>query len=273
MIPEWLSGLGDSVYSWGKENPMDALSLGVGAAGTGMGIFDQYRTNKQANDRRKLAEQFSRQGPAGSMPNWSPQQLQAMYFRPAAQFMAERGQTQGGSFTQALADAALKAESDRNQIGNQWFNSRVSALGAGQPVPASGSMGAFGQALQNIQLRKALAGMPQGVGRNLMDPEGAAWGQGVGADAMPNRGFNNPYDMNVPNYQLYSGNMLGGDQGGFGQYRLTDFGAGQGYGAGAGDGRWGLGGGGMSYGGTNAQGGGVPGFYPEEAMGGYGGGF
>lgn len=256
---DWLKGLGSNAYSWAGNNPMEALSLGAGAVGTGMGILDQYKANQALRQRQKLAESFSRMGPTAFNPNWSPEQLQARYFRPASHFMADRGITSGGAFNQGLADAALKAEMDRNQIGNQIYQSRLSALGAGGPVPASGNTGAFGGALQNIMLQRALAGTPMGVGRTQVpqQPPGATWAPPNDSDT----DFQRWLQQN-PSGPYWQDFRMQGDV--FGR-------AGADGGAGSGDGRWG--GGPFSLGGTNAQGGGVPGFYPDDAIDGSGGGY
>lgn len=153
-----LGEMGSSIYGWGKDNPLQALSLGAGAIGTGMGIWDAYQANQRVRERQKLAEQMMRMGPGAFAPNYSPDQLQAMYFRPAAQNMALAGQTDGGSFRSALADSALKAESDRLQLGNQIFQSRLGALGYGPVQGPTGNTGAFGQSLQGIMLMNALRG-------------------------------------------------------------------------------------------------------------------
>lgn len=199
---DWLTGVGEGAYNWAGSNPLQALSLGVGAAGTGMGLWDAYQANKQAEDRRKLAEQFSRMGPTAFNPNWSSEQLQAMYFRPAATFQASQGITDGGAFRQALADAALKAEADRNQIGNQIFQSRLGALGYGQPRQASGSVGGFGQALNNIMLQQALArgGGYGGYRGGQPSTPGATMGGDAGRDWQTNQNANQQWLTDNPAY-------------------------------------------------------------------------
>lgn len=154
---DWISNAGTNAYNWAGDNPLAALSLGVGAAGTGLGIYDQYKAQQAAEQRQKLAESFLKMGPYAFAPNWSPAQLQAMYFRPAASFMQGQGITDGGAFRQALADAALKADSDRFQLGNQALGTRMQGLGYGPPPGATGTTGAFGQSLQNLMLMRALA--------------------------------------------------------------------------------------------------------------------
>ena len=242
----WLSGLGNNAYSWAGDNPLGALSLGMGAAGTGMGIYDAYRSSQQQEQRRKLAESMMRMGPQAYNPNWSPQQLEARYFRPAATFSAERGITSGGAFRSALADAALKAELDRNQMGNQIFQSRLGALGYGQPRQASGSVGAFGGALQNLMMMNALRGrnqLPQsqtGATYNPTQYNPATFYQGVpaGWDSSWAQQQQDPYA--IPSFQLqgswakpqsyYGGSpsMPGGylpsGAPGDGRYGLTPFG-------------------------------------------------
>jgi hypothetical protein len=146
----------DDLY--GSVGPLGALSLGVGAVGTGMGIWDQYQANEAAQKREHLAEQMMRMGPGAYAPNYSPEQLQSMYFRPAASFMQSQGRTSGGDFTQGLADAALKAEGDRQALGNQIYSARLAALGYGPPPGPSGTTGALGQSLQSLMLMQALAG-------------------------------------------------------------------------------------------------------------------
>lgn len=176
---DWLSGLGQDAYSWGSNNPLGALSLGVGAFGTGMGIYDQFKASEEQQKRRKLAESMMRMGPTAYNPNWSPQQLEATYFRPASTFMAERGITSGGAFTQGLADAALKAEGDRNRLGNEIFQSRLGALGYGPTRQPTGNTQAFGSALQNLMLMNAMRYRPQnGMATQAQQP-GATY-PGVG---------------------------------------------------------------------------------------------
>lgn len=171
---DWIGNAGNQAYNWGSENPTQALSLGMGAVGTGMGIWDQYQASQRLKDRQKLAEQYAKMGPGAFAPNYSPQQLQAMYFRPAAQNMALAGQTDGGAFRQALADSALKAESDRIQLGNQIFQSRVGSLGYGPPQGPSGNTGAFGGALQNVMLMNALKGRAPYGPAQTQQPQGPA---------------------------------------------------------------------------------------------------
>lgn len=154
---DWISGAGTNAYNWAGDNPLAALSLGVGAAGTGFGIYDQWRANQEVARRNKLAESFIKAGPYAFAPNWSPEQLKAMYFRPASGFMQERGLTSGGTFQGALANAALQADKDRFQLGNQALGARLQGLGYNNPVPASGSVGAFGQSLNNLLLMQALS--------------------------------------------------------------------------------------------------------------------
>src|SRR5437899_11989159 len=84
-----------------------------------MGIYDQFQASQAAKQRQHLAEQMMRMGPGAYAPNYSPEQLQAMYFRPASSFMQQQGVTSGGAFQQGLADAALKAEGERQALGNQ----------------------------------------------------------------------------------------------------------------------------------------------------------
>lgn len=195
----------DGMYDWASDNPLGLLSLGVGAAGTGMGIWDQYHASKQQEDRRKLAENFSRMGPTAYNPNWSPEQLQAMYFRPAASFMASQGITDGGAFRQALADAAVKAEADRNQIGNQIYQSRLGALGYGPTRQPTGNVGGFGAALQNLMLMNAMNGKapyrPQQYGQQQQPGAVAPWGT-FGGDAGRNSMYgqmqNNQWLMDNP---------------------------------------------------------------------------
>ncbi len=208
----WLSGLGNNAYSWAGDNPLGALSLGMGAAGTGMGIYDAYKSSQQQEQRRKLAESMMRMGPQAYNPNWSPQQLEARYFRPAATFSAERGITSGGAFRSALADAALKAELDRNQMGNQIFQSRLGALGYGQPRQASGSVGAFGGALQNLMMMNALRGrnqLPQqpGAAYNPAQYNPGTWGGGAGGtNFYPDLPMG---DMSYPGYDIPSFQLQG----------------------------------------------------------------
>lgn len=244
MVPEWLSGLGSGVYNWASGNPMEALSLGIGAAGTGMGIYNQIQQGKQfkraqedymraMQERQRLAESFSRMSPSAFAPDFSKNYLQSAYFRPAATFMAERGQSDGGAFRQALADAAVKAEGDRLQLGNQIYQSRLGALGFGpiagprQTLPPSGSVGAFGGALQNLMLMRAMQGRNQRpAAPTPQGPMGAAYG-GIGGD--PEYGYNFNYpdeyqytDMSVPNFQL-QGNFRAPAGAGDQRYSLKDF--------------------------------------------------
>jgi hypothetical protein len=183
---DWLQNIGQNAYSWAGDNPLQALSLGTGAAGTAFGVWDAYRAQKQQEDRRKLAEQMMRMGPLAYAPNYSPQQLMAMYFRPASQFMAGQGITDGGAFRQNLADTAQKAEADRVQMANQIFQSRLGALGYGPTRQPTGNVAGFGSALQNIILQNRLAQMGGGIGaerytyRNQAPSQpGATWGQGA----------------------------------------------------------------------------------------------
>lgn len=236
---DWLSGLGQSAYSWAGDNPIEALSLGTGALGTGMGIWNQYQAGQQYKkaqqdalmrnqERQRLAEQFAQMGPGAFAPKLNAEQLRARYFRPAATFMAERGQTSGGSFQQALADAAVKAEMDRIQLGNSIYGNRLSALGYGQPagpigtLPASGSVGSFGQALQNLLLSRATRGGGQPQQQSM--PGQTYGGTGMlGGDAYDRNYGAQPFDMSMPNMNIY-GNFRApagpGDQ----RYSLTDFG-------------------------------------------------
>lgn len=202
-------GYGGRLGGWAMDNPLQALSLGTGLVGTGMGIWDQYRAQRDLEQRRKLAEQMMQMGPTAYAPNYSPQQMQAMYFRPAAQMMALQGQTEGGSFQNALAEAALKAESDRLGLGNQIYGNRLAALGYGQPVPASGTTGAFGQSLQTLMLMNALrnqggAQAPGTLGGGSMssylDPSGAATATSDPTGYMNIGGPLDFYrDMSIPN--------------------------------------------------------------------------
>lgn len=208
----WLKNAGDNAYSWAGDNPLQALSLGAGAFGTGAGIWDAYQANQRAVQRQKLAEQYAKMGPSAFAPNYSPNQLQAMYFRPAAQNMAERGQTQGGAFNAALADAALKAEADRIQLGNQIFQSRVGSLGYGPPLGATGNTGAFGGSLQNLILANAMKRYPA---PQYQQPGAATFqmpnmGTGYGAENEYAAGWQPSQALGaIPNMQLQGGGMPG----------------------------------------------------------------
>lgn len=155
---DWIGNAGNQAYNWGSENPGQAASLGLGAAGTAMGIWDQYQASQRLKDRQKLAEQYAKMGPGAFAPTWSPQQLSAMYYRPASQFQAMKGETDGGSYTAALATAALQAEKDRLGIGTANYGQRVGALGYGPPQGPSGNTGALGGALQQLNILNALRG-------------------------------------------------------------------------------------------------------------------
>lgn len=206
---DWLGNIGGKTYDWIGDNPLQAGNLALGAFGTGSGIYDAFIANKQIENRRKLAEQFSRLGPTAFNPNWSPQQLQAMYFRPAAQFMAGNGITDGGAFRGALADAALKAESDRNQLGNQIFQSRLAALGYGPTRQPTGNVGGFAGALQNLMLARSLQGRPYG---NLAQGGGAGQPGATLNFGTANTGYApdwslapDTYDYSIPGMGLQGG--------------------------------------------------------------------
>lgn len=234
-VAPWLgrgiSDIGSSIYGWGKDNPLQALQLGLGAAGTGFGIADMSRAQKEAEARRKLAENYTRSfssmGPTAFAPNFSPAQLQEMYFRPAAENMAQRGQFQGGAFNRALADAALAAEKDRIGLGNQIYGNRAGTLGTlgyGPPVGPTGSVGALGGALQGIQLMQALSKFPAMDPRNYYlnqarnNPNAAYTGnlpgqyggvpnQNPGMGPQSELGYANSWNQQLPpvqDYQLQS---------------------------------------------------------------------
>lgn len=245
----------DTPYSWASNNPLDVASLGLGALGTGFGIWNQYQAGQQFEraqreallrnqERQRLAEQFASMGPGAFAPNFSKAQLAARYFRPASQFMQMQGMTDGGAYRQALADAAVKAEFDRLQMGNQIYQSRLGALGYGQPagpmatLPASGNTGALGGALQNLMLMRALRG--QGGGQQ-QQPYGQAWGGAfAGGDNFDRTRGNSSMDYDVPAWNLQSS----------WPQSLSVGSSGLGAGAGPGDGRFGMNP--MSFGGSNA---------------------
>lgn len=167
-LGDWMGQGASAAGGWAKDNPMQALSLGIGAAGTGMGIYDQMQANKRIEqqnkayaERQRLAEQLSRMGPQGFAPNLTGEQVQA-YMRPWMGTAAQQGlDPSGGAWRQAGADAAAKLELERLGLGNQIYQSRLGALGYGTPdrmqQPAQGNVGGLGSALQNIMLMQALA--------------------------------------------------------------------------------------------------------------------
>jgi hypothetical protein len=134
----------------------------------------------------------------------------AMYFRPAAQFMAGQGITDGGAFRSALGDAAQKAEADRIQLGNQIFQSRLGALGYGPTRQPTGNVAGFGSALQNIILQQRLNQMGGGIGAERYTYRG---GQGTGGgdagrDSQMNALNNTQWMMDNPmpgSYNIGSG--------------------------------------------------------------------
>ena len=216
----WMTKAGTGAYNWAGDNPAQAASLGIGALGTGMGIYDQWRASQAIRERQKLAEQLLKSGPQAYEPNWSPEQLQARYFRPAAQNMAMRGQTEGGAFRDSLADAALKAEYDRNQMGVSRFGAALNSLGYGPTVPATGSVGGLGQSLQNIMLMNALRQRPQQ--ETGAASFGAASQGGDAYDRIMNQQMLSTFQGQIPDLNLYGGRMTV-PQGGTG-YSLTNFG-------------------------------------------------
>lgn len=169
---------------------LDALGLGVGAAGTGLGIWDLVNANQQARHRDFLARHWPMQHPYGSyMPQLSDA-VRAAMVRPSAANMASAGlDPSGGAFTQGITDSLSKQYSD---IFNQSENQRMSDYqafmqGLPQGRQSMGSVAGLPQALQWMQVARALRQPQQG-------PPGVA------------------DTTNLPNMDIYSpGSPLGGD--------------------------------------------------------------
>jgi hypothetical protein len=205
--------IGSNIYNWGSDNPFAALSLGAGAVGTGMGIWDQFQTNQAISQQNKLLQQ--RQRAAEAMARQGPQpvtftdaQTQA-YMRPWMGDAAARGlDPGGGSWRQAAADASAKLAMEGWQLGNQNYQSQLGALGMGSPQrmiqQPSGTTGAFGQSLQNLMLMQALSGrnqQPQQSGAAQTGWMGGGQGA-MGGDAGRDRGLYNflDSDQSIPDW-------------------------------------------------------------------------
>lgn len=145
----------DSLLSYGQNNPLEALSLGVGAAGTGMGIYDMIRANQERADQARKMEQLYRMGPEAFMPRQTSAQL-AAYLKPYQADLATRGiDPSGGSGQSALADALLKNYLQLYQTGQNTYGQKLQALGLMQPPTGGGDTGAFGKALAYAMMARA----------------------------------------------------------------------------------------------------------------------
>lgn len=180
---QFVSGAG----GYAQNNPLEALSLGTGAVGSGLGILDLIRAQQAQAERRKLAEALYAQGPQAYMPHRTPQQM-AAYMRPYSADLATRGiDPSSGSGQAALADALARAYETDYGLGLQTYNQKLGALGQIQSPQATGDVGGFGKALAYAMMARAMRPPQQA-------PPGAAGAQtapgladttnfGIGPDA------------------------------------------------------------------------------------------
>lgn len=189
-----------SAGNWAGNNPLDALSLGVGAAGTGMGIWDIVRANADAANRDFQIKHWLRQHPTGSYMPQLTDEVRAQMIRPTAANLGTAGiDPTGGAWRSAIADALT---SQYSNLYNQGEQQRLQDFGAfyqgqGQPHQAQGSVAGLPQALQWMQLSQALR-QPQGQSQT-----GAAYTGGLPG----------MQDTSVPDYQF---GPTGGEFGEFG---------------------------------------------------------
>lgn len=138
---------------------LDALGLGVGAAGTGFGVWDLVNANQQARNRDFQARHWPMQHPVGSYMPQLNDAVRAAMARPSASNMATAGlDPSGGAFTQGITDSLSKQYTDIYNMSEQQrladFQAYLQSLG--QPRQAMGSVAGLPQALQWMQVARAL---------------------------------------------------------------------------------------------------------------------
>lgn len=209
----WWDQLLSSAGGYAQNNPLEALSLGTGAVGSGLGILDLIRAQQAQAERRKLAEQLYAQGPQAYMPHRTPQQM-AAYMRPYSADLATRGiDPSSGSGQAALADALSRAYQTDYGLGLETYNQKLGALGQIQAPQATGDVGGFGKALAYAMLARAMRPQqPSNPSPGITD-----FGQ-PGAASDYRAGERDPYpmssmDFSVPNYRLQGGDMTTGSGG------------------------------------------------------------
>lgn len=151
----WWDALLNSAGGYVSNNPLEALTLGVGAAGTGMGIYEMMRARQAQADRQKQIDELYRQGPESFMPRQTPAQL-AAFLKPYQADLAMRGiDPSSGSGQAALADALLKNYMTLYQQGAGTYGQKIQALGLGGGDVGGGDTSAFGKALAYAMLARA----------------------------------------------------------------------------------------------------------------------
>jgi hypothetical protein len=173
------------------DSALDWLGLGMGGAGTGFGIYDIVKAHQDAAKRDFAIKHWTMQHPYGSyMPQLSDQ-VRAAMIRPSAANLATAGlDPSGGAFTQGVTDSMAKMYSDLfgQSEAQRMSDYQAFITGQGGPPQSSGSVAGLPQALQYMQIARALR-QPQQAG-----PTGAA------------------DTRNLPNMDLYTpGSPLGSD--------------------------------------------------------------
>jgi hypothetical protein len=161
----------------GWDDLLQLGSLGVGAAGTGFGVYEMIKARQAQAEQQKKLESLRTGGVSPFMPNQTPEQMQA-FLRPYRADLAVAGlDPASGAGRSALADALAKNQQQQYGMGLQGYNAALAALMGQQPQQASGDLGGFGKAMALAMMARAMKQGQQGQAQ-----PGQAMTQNLGMD-------------------------------------------------------------------------------------------